>query len=124
MLSVISQHLGQAWIFDDTYQVHKILDLGDNALHENEVGLNIHEFATVENGTTALYLTREPRRASRKLSKAVGFNGNCYAVWDGIRELNTETWDTTWSWTSENRIGLDESVIARDCASPQPWDFL
>ena len=123
MLSVISQHQGEAVIFDDTYEIYKRIDLGANRLHEDEVGLNIHEFTTVENGTRALYLTREPHRAPREMSQAVGVNGTCYAVFDGIRELDTETWETTWSWSSYGRIGLDESVIRPQCNNPSPWDY-
>jgi hypothetical protein len=95
----------------------------------NEVSLNVHEFMTVENGTRALYLTREPKLTSRKNSKVVGYNGNCYAGFDGFRELDVETWETVFKWSSENNIGLDESVVDRDpidhrCSQKGgPWEF-
>ena len=91
MLSAISRHKGEAVILNSNYEIHKIIPLGDSTLHENEIGLNVHEFTTVDNGTRALHLTREPRKGSRELYAAINFDGNCYAVWDGIRELNATT---------------------------------
>ena len=130
MLSAISHHKGTATIFDETYQVHKIIEMGDNAkeLQENVPTLNMHEFTTVDNGRKALYMTRLLRRASREASKAVGFDSECYTTFDVIEELDTRTWETTNEWSSEGHIGLDESYAADDplnkCTKEDSWDYL
>ena len=122
MLSAIYHHKGTAAIFDKTYQVHKIIEMGDNAkeLREDEPALNMHEFTTVDNGGKALYMTRRLRKASREASKSVGF--------DVIEELDTQTWETINEWSSEGQIGLDESYAADDplnkCSKEDPWDYL
>jgi hypothetical protein len=130
MLSAISRHNGTATIFDETYQVHKIIAMGDNAkeLRENEPALNMHEFTTVDNGRKALYMTRRLRKASREASKSVGFDSECYTTFDVIEELDTQTWETINEWSSEGQIGLDESYAADDplnkCSTKDPWDYL
>lgn len=129
MLSLVYPRGGKAIIFDEAYQINKTIDMGDEELRENEPALNVHEFATVENGTKALHLTRVPKKTSRKNSELVDFDGECFAIFDGIKESDTKTWDTTHTWNSEGHIGLDESYVTQEpiskrCAGEGPWDFL
>ena len=116
-------------MFNDAYEIHKILNMGDEILREDEVGFNTHEFTTNRDGTKALYMTRLPKRASEEDSLTVGFDRECFAIFDGIRELDTSTWQTIGAWNSEGHIGLDESYadqepIDRRCAARDAWDFL
>ncbi|KAK5168776.1 uncharacterized protein LTR77_006085 [Saxophila tyrrhenica] len=130
MLSIIAPHEGKAFLFDSTYQLQHEIFLGPESLRMDEVSLNVHEFATVDDGTRALHLTREPRKTSRENSKAVGYDGECYAGFDGFRELDVETWETVFSWTSEGKIGLDESVVDQEpvekrCSERgRPWEYV
>lgn len=56
-LSVIAPHDGKAFIFDGTYHIYHEVGLGADYLVVNEVLLDVHEFATVDQGTRALYWT-------------------------------------------------------------------
>lgn len=129
MLSVVFPRGGQAFIFNDAYETHKVIDMGDERLQENEEGLNSHEFTTVDEGTKALYLTRLPKKTSRENSEIVGYDGECFAIFDGIKELDTKTWDTSHTWNSEGHITLDESYVNQGpieerCTGGGGWDFL
>lgn len=96
MLSLINFHEGTVWILDETYNLYKKINIGDRAAKL----VNMHEFATVEDGTRALHMLRDDTFASMEDSKAVGYDGQCFADFDGFRELDVETWETTFQWSS------------------------
>ena len=127
MLSLVYPREGQAMIFDESYQVVKSVSVGDT--RNNRLRLNSHEFTTVDGGRKALYLMRSPKRTSRKNSEVVDFDGNCFALFDGIEEVDTKTWESIHMWNSEGHIGLDESYVTGEtirerCAGDRPWDYL
>ena len=130
MLSLIHEHEGRAVIIDDSYNIYHQMHFGSHHLTMNEPKMNMHEFTTVDNGTRALHLFRMPKKASRKNSRVVGYDGECYVDYNGFREMDTETWETVFEWDSEGHIGLDESFVTQDpidqrCGDPdKPWDFL
>ena len=129
MLSLVYPRGGKAIVLNESYEIAKTIDIGDEKLHENQRALNAHEFTTVDNGRRALFLTRFPKRTSRKNSELVDFDRKCLAIFDEIEELDTETWTSTHSWNSEGHVGLDESCVTKDplrlrCAGKKAWDFL
>ncbi|KAK3718734.1 hypothetical protein LTR37_004953 [Vermiconidia calcicola] len=129
MLSVIHPHEGAAFVFDKTYKLREKVYLGPEEISLNRQSCNIHEFMTVDNGTRALHLTRLSKKTTKDNSLAIDFDGNCYAGFDGFRELDVESWDPVFEWSSEDHIGLDESVMPHEdadekCASDRPWEFL
>ena len=130
MLSVVYPRGGKAIIFDDGYQIHKIIDMGDENLRENEVGLNPHEFTTSTDGAKALFLTRLPKRTSMRNSVLVNFNDECYAIFDGIKEIDTRTWNTSHMWNSEGphwtrrKLWSHMALYKSDAQEKRPWDFL
>ena len=130
MLSVISRHKLTATVFDETYQVHKTIGMKDDTkeLRENAVALNMHEFTTVERGAKALYMTRQLKKTSREIPKPVGMDSECYVIFDMIKELDTQTWETTNEWSLEGHVGLHESYAVKDphnkCTKEAPWDYL
>jgi len=123
MLSLVNFHDGNAWILDESYNVYKTIDLGDRSARL----VNMHEFTTVENGTKALHMLRDHQYASLAESQSVGFDGACFVDFDGFRELDVATWDTSFEFTSRDHIRLNESYaeegpIESRCASA--WEFL
>ncbi|KAK3681168.1 hypothetical protein LTR37_020969 [Vermiconidia calcicola] len=130
MLSLIIPHDDNAVILDETYNVYKKISPGPDRLEIGVTSLDIHEFMTSDNGTKALYLTRNRRDASRENSKVIGYDGNCFAVYSGFSEMDMETGEVVMAWDAENHIGLDESVVTQDpvkkrCSRPgEPWDFM
>jgi hypothetical protein len=130
MLSLIQPHEGEATILDQTYTIRKNIALGPEKLSLNQRSLNMHEFKTADNGTRALHLTRLPKKASRQNSKVIGYDGNCYVGYDGFEELDVSTWEPTFTWNSEDHIGLDESFVTQQpvekrCGKRRKaWEFL
>lgn len=43
-------------------------------------------------------------------SRAIGYDGNCTAKWQGIREVDLATGETVFEWSSHGNIGLDETT--------------
>lgn len=125
MITAIHPHGNHSVILDNTYNLYRDVDTGIN-----KDTLNMHAFSVVDNGTRALYLTRELKRTSSKNSNAVDFHGRCNVEFTGFEERILATNEVTFQWSPENRIGLDESSlyigqVIRDCFSPfHPWDYL
>ncbi|KAK3691689.1 hypothetical protein LTR37_018482 [Vermiconidia calcicola] len=89
--------------------------------------LNMHEFHFVENGASLLLLKRNITKASKEMSKAVGYDGECQIMFVGIEEIDTANWDTKFTWTSEDWITLDESTLDTAPAEKRcknSWDYL
>ncbi|KAK5170237.1 uncharacterized protein LTR77_004823 [Saxophila tyrrhenica] len=128
MLTLLRPHYSYAAVLDETYTNIANVSIGLKDPELDEVGHNMHEFLTVENGTRALYLTRVPKHASKEYSAAIGYDGECHAQYDGFVELDTETWEQTFSWNSYGKIGLDESFVTKvpvdNRCSGGEWDFL
>lgn len=99
---------------------------------ENEAidGFNMHDFNFIENGARALVITRGVKNASEEDSRATGLeNGLCEANFHGIEEIDTETWQPVWNWTSWGHIALEETTFkygpaTARCEAGGEWDFL
>ena len=109
-------------IVDSNYKIHQ-------EVHHTDGGFNQHDFNIVDNGTRALVMTTQAKRASRKVSHAVGYKGKCKAAFDGFEEYDLATGERTHDWTSFERIGLDESYYNTDNTiesrcDQKPWDFM
>ena len=124
MLTLIWPHGNVAAILDSSYETYKTIHIGKT----RDKSLNMHDFQIVENGTRALFLKKELKRASKKISKEIGYNGNCNVKFIGFEEVNLATGKTLFTWTSEGRIGLDESAMTeapvRMRCTGQSWDYL
>ena len=98
-------------------------------VHHENGGFNQHDFQIVDNGTRALVMTTRGKRASTQVSKRVGFDGRCRAVWDGFEEYDLATGQRLKEWTAYGHIGLDESFYHTDRSMDQncnhgAWDFM
>lgn len=129
MLSVIYPHTGEAHIFDETYQLHKKVDMGSMETSEGEEAMNMHEFTTVADGTKALHLTHMLRKVSNEDYGLADFDGECLTLYDMVRELDTNTWDLTNKWTSEGRIAIAETYLTREpaerrCGRQRGWAYM
>lgn len=74
-------------------------------------GSNMHEFNVVQNGTRALVFTKEThQKVSTEKSMAVGFNGQCDVMGQGIKELDitVDPPKSVFEWIGTDHIGLDE----------------
>jgi hypothetical protein len=146
MLSLIRPHSNHAVILNETYGIFKEIYIGHPDPDLNEMGLNMHEFMTIDSGTKgkprfttyisttanpllpALFLTCVPKHASRNLSAAIGYDGECHAVYDGFVETDINEFQPKFTWNAYEHIGLDESYVTQDpledrCGG-QGWDFV
>ena len=119
MITLVYRH-ENAIILDNSYNVHRKLNISDDAAE-----LNMHDFNVVDNGKSALLLKTIAREATPEESDAVGFSGNCNTRFYGFEELNTTTWESIFSWTSEGNIALEESKNRRKkCRSTDGYDYM
>ena len=114
MLTFISHENGKAYLVEETYNIHKEVDLTNGGTEK----VNGHEFAVVDKGTKALYFTNPNAYATREQSETIGFKGNCFVRFHGFRELDTQSWEPVFSWDEADHISLNESyAIDVDSAS-------
>ena len=119
MASLIYRQDEDGVIFDNTYSVHKtvnmvpyipkwILDiLGD------ERKTNMHDFNVIANGSRVLMLTKVFENATIEESRAIGFDGNCTAKWQGLREVDMATGKSIFEWSAHGHIDLEESTFSK-----------
>ena len=122
MLGMIFPHGNGSVILDDKYNVYKTIHTG-----ENKVTLNMHDFQTVDNGTTALFLNKVLKETTEENSLTVDYHGHCNAEFPGFEERDLKTGEVLFEWSPEGRIGLDESTVRgarRQCRGRDPWDYL
>ncbi|EGP92037.1 uncharacterized protein MYCGRDRAFT_102821 [Zymoseptoria tritici IPO323] len=124
MMTFMVQKMGEAFVLDNTYTVRekkKIGTLGKD--------FNSHELSFIANGTRALVLTEGRRAANELQTKTVGWHESCTVMFDGFRELDTETWNPVFSWNSYDHLSLNESSfldggVEKACKDSWAWDFL
>ena len=114
---------GLGYIFDNHYEIVEKVPVGITG-----VTLNMHEFNFVENGKTLLLLKRNTTHATKEMSKATGYDGECYLTFDGFEEVDTENWETQFAWSTWGNVGLDESTMDQARASDRceggAWDYM
>ncbi|KAK3714801.1 hypothetical protein LTR37_007536 [Vermiconidia calcicola] len=121
MMTLMSQGKGQGVILNNNYKIAETLQV------DNPGSVNTHEFHFVENGTRALVIKSHRQKATKEMSKAVGYDGECDCQFDGFEEYDTTTWKSTFDWRSFGKVGLDESSltgppVAQRCRNG--WDFI
>ena len=120
LMTLMDQGNNEAIVFDTHYEVVK-------AVHFDH--FNSHELNFVENGTRALVEKGNHKEATEKMGEAIGYDGRCKVAFDGFAELDaTDDYKFTFSWSSWDHIGLDESTLTeapvnKRCDSGT-WDFL
>ena len=129
MLTLIRPNANFAVVLDETYNVYKNVDkIGHIDPGLEEMGLNIHEFMTTDDGASALFLTCVPKHASKEYSAVIGYDGECHATYDGFVEMDTESWEPVFEWNAYHHIGLDESFVTQDPVEDRcggaSWDFV
>ena len=93
-----------------------------------DVGRKGHEFAVVEGDKAIHFLNRE-EYATRNESAKIGFKGKCYVRYDGFREVDVKSWETTFEWEERDHISLDETYGSPDdkpaalCSSKRGFDY-
>jgi len=129
VLTVIHPLGGEAVIFDQSYQVVKKVPMGQWDWEDNTPKLDMHEFALVDRGRKAVFLQRQLEKATREESATVGFEGECRTIFDGLVEIDTETWKVAHSWVPNGVISLNETFKSsgsaqRKCIEDLGWDWL
>lgn len=120
LMTLMSQNRGEGIILDSSYEIVDVLEV--------DKPINTHELNFVENGTRALIVTSHNKvKATKEMSKAIGYDGECICAFDGIVEYDTSSWKKTWEWESFGNVGLDESTLTgapvdRRCNGN--WDFM
>ena len=96
----------------------------------SEGHINTHDFKFVENGEEALALITDKKNATLESSQSVGFHGNCYMVhYEGFQVHDTRNWKVKFSWSSEDHIPLEESLldsapVEKRCGGEGEWDYV
>ena len=109
VLTVIHPLGGEAVIFDQSYQVVKKVPMGQWDWENNTPKLDMHEFALVDRGRKAVFLQRWLKKATREESASIGCDGECRTIFDGLVEIDTETWQVAHSWAPNGVISLNET---------------
>ena len=125
LMTLLNRDLGTAVIFDNHYEIRDTIKI------DTVSQMNARELHFVDNGTRALVIKTENKVSTIKDAETVGHNGPCHAAWDGIQELDTETWEPVFTWSPLGHIGLNESThdtnlpIEETCNSNHGgWDFM
>ena len=119
MLTFISHQNGKAYLVDETYNIRKEIDLTNGG----EERVNGHEFAVVDDGTRAIHFINPSEFATKEDSATIDYDGQCYVRFHGFRELDTQSWEPTFSWKERGHISLNESYAAdiddtdKECAN-------
>jgi hypothetical protein len=126
-------------ILDDGYNIRNTVDMFGMDLPQwllDQIGhrhtTNMHDFNVIDNGKRAVMLTKVYENATRAESKAVGFDGECTAKWQGFKEVDVATSEILFEWNSHGQILLEESTYKKGpleemCsgnAGPGGWDIL
>ena len=90
-------------ILNNSYEVQHTVNLRGDLKKTN-----MHDFTLVDEGKHVVTLTHLHGKASVEESAAVGFDGECNALWEGFRELDAQTSETIFDWSPHDHIGLDE----------------
>ena len=120
LMTLMSQNRGEGIILDSNYEIKDVLVV--------DKPINTHELNFVENGTRALIVTSHNKmKATKEMSKAIGYDGECSCAFDGIMEYDTSTWKPVFDWRSFGKIGLDESTLTGAPVEKRcdgNWDFM
>ncbi len=110
-------------LLDNHYQIVEKVPVGIKGKT-----LNMHEFTFVEEGKTLLLMKRNVTHASKELSKAVGYDGECSVMFAAFEDIDTTTWETRFTWTSSDWVGLEESTLdtapVKQRCGGGAWDYL
>ena len=134
VMTVMNLRRANGLFIDKHYQVRKREKVGGPGL------FNSHEFHVVEDGTKALVVYTDMKKASEEESRSVGVEGRCQVACNGINEYDVKTWESTFTWSScaeededgksirgEGHIALDEStlnggIMEKKCR--HNWDYV
>ena len=128
MITLLSDHEKHGFILDSTYQIRKTVSLLDG----KETKPNMHSFNVFDDGKRALLLTHTAEYTTREAAKAVGFDGECIAKYQGFREVGLESLGSqqvVFEWDARDHIHLDEVTYRKYDGSIQQqctrgWDIL
>lgn len=138
MATLISRKDEEGVIFDSSYQFNATVDMVGfmpqwlrDSLGAGERLTNMHDFNVIDDGKRILMLTKVWENATVEESKAIGFNGNCTAKWQGLKEIDATTGEPLFEWSAHGHISLEESTkedkIRRVCNGKLGrggWDIL
>ncbi|KAF2161829.1 hypothetical protein M409DRAFT_58898 [Zasmidium cellare ATCC 36951] len=125
MMTFLVQRTGNGLIVDNSFQLRETVDVGTLG-----VDFNSHEFNFIEDGTKAIVLSEGRRNATKEQALGVKYEeGECVAMFDGFKVLDTKTWKPLFEWSSFDHVALNESTfldgpIKDLCTSPWAWDFI
>ncbi|KAK3047787.1 hypothetical protein LTR09_010762 [Extremus antarcticus] len=126
-------------ILNDDYKIEHTVDMFGMELPDwlmEQIGhrhtTNMHDFNVIDDGKRAVMLTKVYENATRAESKAVGFDGECTAKWQGFKEVDVATSEILFEWNAHGHIDLEESTYSKGSleemcngnAGPGGWDIL
>lgn len=108
-------HSGEkvGFILDSNFTVREKVRQAAN----NEGQLDLHEFSFVDDGREALVIETHVGKPHPECLEEDGEKGKCIGVhYEGFKVLDTQTWETKFSWSPEDHIALDEATAGG-------WDY-
>lgn len=128
MMTIVFPEEHEGVIMDNSYKIVKTLDIKHAEL------VNMHEFSVIENGTRALVLVDHLGKPTLDETREIGYFNNdqlCKTNFDGFREVDLETGETIFEWSSKGHISLTEGTykegtIIQMCTGElgYDWDLL
>lgn len=121
LMTLVDQHTGKGAIINDEYQILERPRIDDAK------NVNTHEFNFVDNGTRALVIKNDRRKAPLDQVREIGFDGPCSVDYEHFQELDTETWEVVFDWDSMDHVRLSESTWLESSVEDRcnsHWDFL
>ena len=138
MPTLIFTEKANGLILDRAYNIQHTVDMFGMELPQwllDQIGsrhtTNMHDFNVIDNGERAIMLTKVYENATRAQSKAIGFDGECTAKYQGFKEVDVATSEILFDWSSHGNIELEESTYFPDSleemcngnAGPGGWDI-
>ncbi|KAK2767468.1 hypothetical protein FQN54_003624 [Arachnomyces sp. PD_36] len=110
---------GVGWIMDNHFELRKTVHM-----REMIPSFNMHEFNILDNGRTALVVTKDDgfqpiSSGSKKIKVKISDNG--------FQEIDILTGEVLFSWDAMDHIPLSEAVVppkSFDLENAPPWDFV
>jgi hypothetical protein len=125
MMTLMDQRHGKGVFMNNHYQE---VDRKEAKGPDGKGGFNSHEFHFVDGGTKALVVwsVAKTYNASETM-EMLGVDMPCQVACDGINEFDVATWESSFSWSSCDHIGLDESTYKTDFIPKMcngKWDYV
>jgi hypothetical protein len=122
-MTFLAPFSGYGYALDNEYTMRDSFEIGTWG-----VDLDAHEFHFIENGQRLLILDESRYDVTRIEDTGLAPGEHCRGLFPGFWEVDTETGQPVYEWTSMSHVSLLESSwtapLWRDCSEEWGWDYL